>query len=73
MTTPRVIAVCRSQCTTDPKVDVGEGELRAGYGLVGDAHASLSEREVSLLAVKASGGPTRSTALPPSPAPSPRT
>jgi len=33
-------------------VDVGEGELRAGYGLVGDAHAGLSERQVSLLAVE---------------------
>jgi len=52
MRTPRVIAICRSQRTTDPKVDVGEGELRAGYGLVGDAHAGLSEREVSLLAVE---------------------
>jgi MOSC domain-containing protein YiiM len=33
-------------------VDVGEGELRAGHGLVGDAHAGLSERQVSLLAIE---------------------
>lgn len=48
----RVVAVCRSTRRTDPKEDVGEGELRAGYGLVGDAHAGLSEREVSLLALE---------------------
>jgi MOSC domain-containing protein YiiM len=33
-------------------VDVGEGELRAGHGLVGDAHAGLSERQISLLAIE---------------------
>lgn len=48
----RVVAVCRSDRCSDPKVDVGEGELRAGHGLVGDAHAGLSEREVSLLALE---------------------
>lgn len=48
----RVVAVCRSARRADPKVDVGEGELRAGHGLVGDAHAGLSEREVSLLALE---------------------
>jgi MOSC domain-containing protein YiiM len=47
-----IVAVCQSQQRTDPKVDVGEGELRAGHGLVGDAHAGLSERQVSLLAVE---------------------
>ncbi|MBM4464151.1 MAG: MOSC domain-containing protein [Chloroflexi bacterium] len=47
-----VVAVCQSQQRTDPKVDVGEGELRAGHGLVGDAHAGLSERQVSLLAIE---------------------
>jgi len=45
-----IVAVCASQRRTDPKRDIGEGHLRAGYGLVGDAHAGLSEREVSLLA-----------------------
>jgi len=47
-----VVAVCRSRRCADPKVDIGEGELRAGYGLVGDAHAGLSERQVSLLAME---------------------
>ncbi len=47
-----LVAVCRSDRRTDPKTDVGEGELRAGYGLVGDAHAGQSEREVSLLALE---------------------
>lgn len=47
-----IIAVCRSQCREAPKTDVGAGELRAEHGLVGDAHAGLSEREVSLLAVE---------------------
>lgn len=47
-----VVAVCRSTRRTDPKVDIGEGELRAGLGLVGDAHAGMSEREVSLLSLE---------------------
>ena len=47
-----VVAVCQSRQRTDPKVDAGEGELRAGHGLVGDAHAGLSERQVSLLAME---------------------
>lgn len=45
-----IVAVCRSKRRSDPKEDVYTGELRAGYGLVGDAHAGMSEREVSLLA-----------------------
>jgi MOSC domain-containing protein YiiM len=47
-----IVAVCQSRQRTDPKVDVGEGELRAGHGLVGDAHAGLTERQVSLLAIE---------------------
>jgi len=47
-----VVAVCQSRQRTDPKVDIKEGELRAGHGLVGDAHAGLSERQVSLLAIE---------------------
>ena len=47
-----IVAVCRSQQRMDPKEDIGVGELRVGYGLVGDAHAGLSEREVSLLALE---------------------
>lgn len=47
-----VVAVCASQQRGDPKVDVGAGELRANYGLVGDSHAGYSEREISLLAIE---------------------
>jgi len=47
-----VVAVCASAQRADPKVDLGEGELVAGYGLLGDAHAGLSERQVSLLALE---------------------
>jgi len=47
-----IVAVCQSGQHTDPKVDAGEGQLRAGHGLVGDAHAGLSERQVSLLAIE---------------------
>ena len=45
-----LMAVCASKERTEPKTDVGSGELRAGHGLVGDAHAGFSEREVSLVA-----------------------
>ncbi|MFP4394979.1 MAG: MOSC domain-containing protein [Anaerolineales bacterium] len=45
-------AICKSDTRLEPKVDVGRGELRAGYGLVGDAHAGLGKREVSLLALE---------------------
>jgi tRNA-Thr(GGU) m(6)t(6)A37 methyltransferase TsaA len=47
-----VVAVCRSQRRVEPKEDIGAGQLRASHGLVGDAHAGLSEREVSLLALE---------------------
>ena len=48
-----LVAVCRSERRTDPKADVGEGELRPGWGLVGDAHAGPprpNRWQVSLLA-----------------------
>ncbi len=48
----RVVAVCTSGRRADPKVDLGEGELVAGYGLLGDAHAGFGERQVSLLALE---------------------
>lgn len=48
----QIMAVCASQGRMDPKRDVGEGYLRKGYGLEGDAHAGLSERQVSLLALE---------------------
>ena len=44
-----IVAVCASQRKGTRKQPVGEGELRAEYGLVGDAHAG-SGRQVSLLA-----------------------
>lgn len=44
------MAVCASKERTEPKVDVGSGELRANYGLVGDAHAGTGAFEVSLIA-----------------------
>lgn len=39
MTQSRVKAVCASAQRTEPKVSVGQGEFRAGWGLVGDSHA----------------------------------
>lgn len=48
----RIVAVCRSKQRTEPKVDVGQGELRRDHGLVGDSHAGLSQRQVSLLALE---------------------
>ena len=48
-----VMAVCRSDRRSDPKANVGEGELRAGWGLVGDSHAGPAHPgrwEISLLA-----------------------
>ncbi|MCD4738686.1 MAG: hypothetical protein K8R89_05435, partial [Anaerolineae bacterium] len=47
----RLIAVNRSQIRTEPKTAGVSGELVAGYGLVGDAHAGLGEREIALIAV----------------------
>jgi MOSC domain-containing protein YiiM len=53
MAKARIIAVCRSDERTDPKVDVGQGELRIGWGLVGDSHAGPPQPgrwQVSVLA-----------------------
>ncbi len=47
-----VVAVCASGRREEPKADLGQGELVAGYGLLGDAHAGLSQRQVSLLAIE---------------------
>ncbi len=49
---PRLVAVCSSAKRTEPKADIGEGVLYASSGLLGDSHAGLSEREVSLLAME---------------------
>jgi MOSC domain-containing protein YiiM len=45
-----IIAVCTSQKKGIRKKDVGQAELRADWGLVGDAHAADWHRQVSLLA-----------------------
>jgi MOSC domain-containing protein YiiM len=46
----KVVAVCVSTKTGVPKHNVGSGELRVDWGIVGDAHAGNWHRQVSLLA-----------------------
>jgi MOSC domain-containing protein YiiM len=46
----KVLAVCTSQKKGVRKRDVGQAELRPGWGIVGDAHAADWHRQVSLLA-----------------------
>lgn len=49
----KVIAVCSSTTKGTRKDNIGQGELRSDYGLVGDAHAdSTWHRQVSLLAIE---------------------
>ena len=48
-----VIAVSISEVCTEPKQNQGKGRLIAGYGVEGDSHAGLSEREVSMLGIEA--------------------
>jgi MOSC domain-containing protein YiiM len=51
--TERIKAVCRSDDRNEPKTDVGRGELRAGWGMVGDSHAGPPRPgrwQISLLA-----------------------
>jgi MOSC domain-containing protein YiiM len=48
-----VKAVCRSDKRSEPKTDVGRGDLRAGWGLVGDSHSGPPRSgrwQISLLA-----------------------
>ncbi len=48
-----IIAVCKSEKKGTKKKDVGEGLLKAEFGLVGDAHADCcTHRQVSLLAAE---------------------
>lgn len=49
---PQLVSVNSSQERNDPKVPLDTGELLTGHGLVGDAHAGLSDREVSLVAME---------------------
>jgi molybdenum cofactor synthesis domain-containing protein len=46
----RIVAVCRSEQKGTPKTDIGRGDLVAGHGLRGDAHAGGWHRQISLLA-----------------------
>ncbi|MDI6905929.1 MAG: MOSC domain-containing protein [Thermoanaerobacterales bacterium] len=48
----RIVAVCTSAAKGVKKENVGEAELRAGHGLVGDAHAGEWHRQVSMLALE---------------------
>jgi MOSC domain-containing protein YiiM len=53
VTIARIKAVCRSDERIRPKMDQGKGELRAGWGLVGDSHAGSprpNRWQISLLA-----------------------
>jgi MOSC domain-containing protein YiiM len=47
--TGKVLAVCISDCVGVPKHEIQAGQLRANWGLVGDAHAGTWHRQVSLL------------------------
>jgi MOSC domain-containing protein YiiM len=48
----RINAISTSASKGVPKSNVPEAELRADYGLVGDAHAGSGLRQVSLLAAE---------------------
>ena len=47
-----VVAVCTSRVRTEPKEDCGTAWLIADYGIEGDAHAGLGDRQVSLLGIE---------------------
>ncbi len=47
-----LVAVCSSKEKGERKTDVKRGELRQGFGLVGDAHGGDWHRQVSLLAIE---------------------
>lgn len=48
----RVVAVSTSKRKGEKKVNIPIGELRENHGLVGDAHADGSHRQLSLLAIE---------------------
>jgi len=50
-----IVAVCRSEQRMEPKVDIGQGELRQDHGLVGDSHAGLSQPFDKLVLSEAEG------------------
>lgn len=47
-----IVAVCTSPAKGQRKVDVGHGQLIAGFGLEGDGHGGDWHRQVSLLGVE---------------------
>jgi MOSC domain-containing protein YiiM len=49
---PRIVAVCTSEAKGERKIDVSQGVLKKGFGLVGDAHGGDWHRQVSLLAME---------------------
>ena len=48
----KIVAVCTSEEKGTRKKNVGEGELKVDFGLVGDAHGGDWHRMVSLLAME---------------------
>lgn len=56
MSSAQIVAVCASKHRNEPKTDMGLGELRAGWGLVGDSHAGPAQPgrwQISLVAWEA--------------------
>jgi MOSC domain-containing protein YiiM len=52
MVRQEIVAVCSSKEKGERKSDVHQGQLRKGFGLVGDAHGGDWHRQVSLLAIE---------------------
>ncbi len=49
----KILAVCRSDNKGTVKEPIPEGEIKAGFGLVGDAHADAAyHRQVSLMTIE---------------------
>ncbi|NPV93352.1 MAG: MOSC domain-containing protein [Firmicutes bacterium] len=48
----QVVGICLSEKRGSGKRNIGQGYLREGYGLVGDAHAG-TERPISVLSIEA--------------------
>lgn len=48
----RVVAVCTSESKGTRKASVGAADLKANWGIEGDAHAGAWHRQVSLLAME---------------------
>jgi len=49
MSMGKIMAVCISEKRGTPKINVASAELKADYGIAGDAHAGKWHRQVSLL------------------------